>query len=278
MKRFNGKAIYNPNGKAGEYAAWACNFYTGCSNDCQYCYCKKGFLAKVWSNKAQLKKCFKNRKHAMDIFTREIEENLDELKASGLFFTFTSDPMLPETYCLTIEAICTAIIREIPVQILTKRSDFIRYWENSIDYNWLTPMEIVNLFHGKIAFGFTLTGRDDLEPGASANIDRIRTMERLHNMGFKTFASIEPIVDFQSALSMINLTSGFCDLYKIGLMSGKRYTSQDKEEAVNFLEILKDTPGKFYLKDSLIHFLDIDRSDLPSDKFVSVDFNIFNSN
>ena len=35
---FNGKAIYNPKGKAGEYAPWACNFYTGCSNDCEYCY------------------------------------------------------------------------------------------------------------------------------------------------------------------------------------------------------------------------------------------------
>jgi hypothetical protein len=26
MKTFNGKAIYNPSGKAGEYSYWACNF------------------------------------------------------------------------------------------------------------------------------------------------------------------------------------------------------------------------------------------------------------
>lgn len=33
-KRFNGKAIYNPSGKAGEYSQWACNYFTGCSNEC----------------------------------------------------------------------------------------------------------------------------------------------------------------------------------------------------------------------------------------------------
>lgn len=48
---FNGKAIYNPKGKAGEYSEWACNFYTGCSNNCQYCYCKRGVMSHAWSDK-----------------------------------------------------------------------------------------------------------------------------------------------------------------------------------------------------------------------------------
>lgn len=57
--RFNGKAIYNPSGKAGEYSDWACNFYTGCSNNCDYCYCKKGVMSHVWSDTPKLKKCFR---------------------------------------------------------------------------------------------------------------------------------------------------------------------------------------------------------------------------
>ena len=36
------KAIYKPKGKAGGYAEWACNLFVGCSNNCSYCYCKKG--------------------------------------------------------------------------------------------------------------------------------------------------------------------------------------------------------------------------------------------
>lgn len=34
QKRKNGKAIYQPAGKAGEYGTWGCNFYVGCLNDC----------------------------------------------------------------------------------------------------------------------------------------------------------------------------------------------------------------------------------------------------
>lgn len=268
IKNFNGKAIYNPSGKAGEYAAWACNFFTGCSNDCQYCYCKKGFLAKVWSDKPQLKKCFKDRDHALEVFTREIDANLGALQASGLFFTFTSDPMLHETRDLTMEAIFTANSRGIPVQILTKRADFLDH----------QSMKALKLIAGSIAWGFTLTGHDDLEPGASSNIERIHAMKRMHEMGFNTFASIEPVVDFPSAFSMINLSLGFCDLYKIGLMSGKRYNSQERAEADFLLALLKDAPGRYYLKDSLIKLLEIDRSDLPADKFVGVDFNIFQNN
>ncbi|PWB01655.1 hypothetical protein C5O23_08875 [Duncaniella muris] len=265
VKRFNGNAIYNPSGKAGEYAAWACNFFTGCSNDCEYCYCKKGFLAKVWSDKAQLKKCFKDRDHALEVFTREIDANLEALQASGLFFTFTSDPMLQETRDLTLEAIFTANSRGIPVQILTKRADFLDH----------QSMKALKLIAGSIAWGFTLTGHDELEPGASSNIERLHAMKRLHDWGFKTFASIEPVVDFASAFSMINLSLGYCDLYKIGLMSGKRYNAQERSEAHFLLDMLKEAPGRYYLKDSLIKFLEIDRADLPADKFVSVEFNIF---
>lgn len=64
------KAIYKPKGKAGEYAQFACNFYTGCSNDCQYCYCKRGVMSKVWSTTPRLKKCFKDKDEAIATFKK----------------------------------------------------------------------------------------------------------------------------------------------------------------------------------------------------------------
>jgi DNA repair photolyase len=92
MKQFKGKAIYTPTGKAGEYSKWACNFFTGCSNDCSYCFCKRGFLSSVWSKEAKLKTPFQDEEHALQIFEKELLKNIDEIRASGLFFTFTSDP------------------------------------------------------------------------------------------------------------------------------------------------------------------------------------------
>jgi DNA repair photolyase len=102
---YHGKVIYNPSGKAGEYSYWACNFYVGCSNGCEYCYCKKGIFAPVMGqDKPQLKKCFKNETDAFEIFSKELDKNLGELQKHGLFFSFTTDPLLPETEMLTFWA------------------------------------------------------------------------------------------------------------------------------------------------------------------------------
>lgn len=215
-KQFKGKAIYNPSGKAGEYSYWACNFYTGCSNNCDYCYCKRGVMAHTWSDKPRLKSCFKDEEHAIELFERELKQNLKELQEHGLFFSFTTDPMLPETISLTLDAVKIANKAGVPVKILTKTG--------LVASGFLIDMvQDEQLDMSLIAIGKTLTGSDKDEPNASPNDERIVDLETMKYLGFKTWASIEPIIDFESSLELIKKTLGFCDLYKIGLMSGKRY-------------------------------------------------------
>jgi DNA repair photolyase len=240
MKTFNSKAIYNPSGKAGEYSYWACNFYVGCSNGCIYCYCKKGILAgAMGQDKPQLKKCFKDEIHAMEVFEKELLQNKTELQKHGIFFSFTTDPMIEETYSLTVQAVRLCNSLDIPVNILTKETGYIyklSYWTSNIN----TEL---------IAIGFTLTGHDELEPNVSTNAQRIRAMELCKQTGYHTFASIEPIIDFPSAKNVINASIDFCDLYKVGLMSGKKY---DVVEAQSFVEWLNGlNKPKIYLKESL---------------------------
>lgn len=231
METINGKAIYSPKGKAGEYAEYACNFYVGCSNGCEYCYCKKGILAGVMGgDRPTLKKCFKNDLHAWEIFMREVTVNLKDLQQHGLFFSFTTDPMLPDTKDLTIDAIAFCVKHNVPVKILTKCTEWLEIFLGIIE-------EDIYMYNKKnlIAFGFTLTGHDELEKGAATNDDRIRAMKVLSNEGFKTFASIEPIIDFKSSLKMINETVGYCDLYKIGLAAGQKIDSKFNIEMVEFV-------------------------------------------
>lgn len=271
MKSFNGKAIYNPSGKAGEYSYWACNFYTGCSNGCTYCYLKKGRGAKyLGGDKPQLKKCFKNETHALEVFEKELKQNFSELQKHGLFFTFTSDPFLPETWDLTWKAVRICNDNNIPVKLLTKRSErinsFIEWIEKSNSDNASREWRKI------IAFGFTLTGHDELEPNASPNAKRIEAMKQLHDAGFKTFASIEPIIDFERSLAMIAGTQGFCDLYKTGLESGKKF---DKTNAKLFLKAVLQFEGKFYFKDTFLKLIDISRDELP-ENCVGRDYNLFN--
>lgn len=279
MKNFNGKAIYNPSGKAGEYSYWACNFYVGCSNGCEYCYCKKGILAgSMGQDKPQLKKCFRDEKHALEVFKKELKQNVEELRKHGLFFSFTTDPMLTETYMLTIRAMGHCINNHVPVKILTKctewMDDFFDRPKLPIDYKL-------------IAFGFTLTGHDELEPNASTNAERIKAMEKLHDAGFKTFASIEPVIDFESSLFVIRKAAySGCNLFKIGLESGKKYPKSDIKEFISQITTEfhyvesenreKTTYPFFYFKDSLLKAAGISRESLP-DNCITRDYNIFNS-
>lgn len=244
-KGFNGKAIYNPQGKAGEYSQWACNFYNGCSNDCEYCYCKRGVMSHVWSNKPTLKKCFKNTDDALYIFSFELHKMLRHLRDSSLFFTFTSDPFLPKVKHNYYAAAEYALINGVPVQFLTKRADFVHdlFFTRNEKYK------------DHIAIGFTLTGHDELEPGASSNHDRIEAMKFLHGKGFRTFASIEPIISVEGSKQMILETLGSCDLYKIGLRSGVSkdyYNDFELGEFMIFLADLCNSKGvRMYIKESL---------------------------
>ena len=271
MSNFKGKAIYQPKGKAGEYSKWACNFYVGCSNGCTYCYCKKGILKGVMGmDFPQLKKCFKDEDHAFDVFEKELKANLPELQNHGLFFSFTTDPMLEVTYILTCQSIDICLEHRVPVKILTKCTKLI-----DLIIKWYGNREDTS----EIAFGFTLTGHDELEPNASTNAERIEAMKKLHDAGFKTFARIEPIVDLDSSMKMIHETLGFCDLYKIGLESGKKYP---KDLLLGFyvkmsLMLSNRSKAKVYWKDSVLNYLGIDREICNETYYATVDrdYNLF---
>lgn len=269
MKTFNGKAIYQPAGKAAEYAQWACNFYVGCSNGCEYCYCKKGILAgTMGGNVPTLKKCFKDEGHALTVFKKELLQNIEQLREHGLFFSFTTDPMLPETSFLTLYAIEWCVENSIPIKILTKCTA----WINNFPFEWVEEDKDI------ISFGFTLTGHDELEPNASTNAERIKAMKKLHAAGFKTFASIEPVIDFFSSYDMFIKSIGFCDLYKVGLESGKHYDKLELHSYLSWMLIMASGNGnKIYFKDSLLKQAGISRESLP-ENCVGRDYKIHSSN
>ena len=266
MKTFNGKSIYNPSGKAGEYSYWACNFYNGCSNGCTYCYLKKGVLKPtLGGDKPTLKKCFKNEEHALQVFEKELLQNKEEIQKHGLFFSFTTDPLLPETKRLTIAAVKICNFHTIPVKVLTKQVGYVYLLGFSSD---------MIIDKSLIAVGLTLTGHDELEAGASSNEKRITALETAKKSGYKTFASLEPIINFADTLSMIEKTQGTCDLYKIGLESGKQYPVSVLREFIEQCCLKSARMSKIYFKDTLLKQAGISRDSLP-DYCVDRDYNLF---
>lgn len=215
--KINGKAIYTTKGAAREYGRIGCNFYTGCPHECEYCYLKRGAPSKqLGGNVVKLKKCFKDEADAIAKFKQDIERYKDVLRHTGVFFSFTTDPLIPETRKLTLMAMLEANKNSIPVYILTKDASFIhdaKFMERVVE-------DLDGTFLDGVHWGFTLTGRDDMEPNASSNFDRIKAMQCMSSMGFKTWASIEPVIDWTHANMVVEMSLDCCNHYKIGLRSG----------------------------------------------------------
>ena len=100
------KLIYRPRGAAGEYARFAVNFYLGCPNGCRYCYLKRGVGAKVLGGDTPtLKAGYNNVIWEIEDFRIDVMRNTKRLKEGGLFLSFTTDPMVTDTYQATIKAV-----------------------------------------------------------------------------------------------------------------------------------------------------------------------------
>lgn len=245
-----GKALYTTKGAAREYGRIGCNFYTGCPHECTYCYLKRGAPSKqLGGNEVRLKKCFKNELHAANILLYEMDKWIEPCSKYGIFLSFTTDPMIDETQELTCSAILTAILKDIPVWVLTKSSLFI--------YNTATMRTLGLIDLDKrlsIHFGFTLTGHDEMEPRASTNDNRIMAMRWMSFMGFSTFASIEPVISWEAAERMVRKSVRWCDHYKLGLRSGVKkdyYDIAESGAAIERIVQMVENSGKtIYLKES----------------------------
>jgi DNA repair photolyase len=245
---YKGKIIYNPSGKAGEYSYWAANFYNGCSGDCSYCYMKDPPLNQNWSTKPTLKKSLGDIEKAYEIFDKECAKNIDSLRKHGLFFNFNSDPFLKETFQLNFNCMFKASMNHVPIKILTKQT-----W-------WID--EPIFKHNNHFIIGFTLTGHDEMEPCCATNAERIRAMKILKKRGYKTWASIEPIIDIHTSMAMIVDSQQFCDHYKIGLLSG---SNNDRLMLLKWVTLINNICDKpIYWKDELLKQAGINRQDLPS--------------
>lgn len=258
------KILSRPRGNAEEYGRWSVNPVVGCPHGCEYCYLKKG----VWKNalggnEPTFKMGIVNEDHAFHLFAAEIIEHKDEIiNDGGLFMSFVTDPMCEQNRTLFWGYIACATATGIPVTILTKS---VNIW-NCFRYKCIAgnphyPEYGIDLEKRKrlTAFGWTLTGHDELEPNAPTNEARLRDMDIVARDGFKTWASVEPVIDFHSSLDMIYqaLNAG-CQHFKIGLLTSNtrvvrkdfqigeyQFKAYDVRDLLHFIEdVMRMTSGK----------------------------------
>lgn len=269
-KKFKGKAIYEPSGAAYEYCHWACNLFNGCTNRCTYCYNRHSMTGAVLgADVVTLKKALKDESTAFSIFCNELEEMKKRMKRTdSLFFSFVSDPMLPQTRGLTIKCVMKALQEGVNVQILTKCTDW------TIKEDFIRPLVP---YAPHIAIGFTITGMDSMESLCMNNTaERIKAMGKLKEYGITTFASVEPVIGIENAIIAIRKVYPVCDMFKVGLVSkmGIKFSEEDVRSLVSRINFAVHNTTPVYWKKSVRdvvgnEFCDAYANSVPSD------FNLF---
>ncbi len=229
--------IYEPKGKAREYSPLALNVYSGgCDHGCKYCYCAN-IMRGSWGAVP--------RPRDLSGLAREAA-----MARRQVLLSFMADPYCAaeQTHRKTREALGVLSAARCSVAILTKGGarclrdlDMFRLWPD-----------------GRIKVGATLTFRNadksmEWEPGAAAPDDRLAALQKLHEAGINTWASIEPVIDPVESLAVIETSLSYVDAYKVG-----RWNHDARANAIDWpafgraaVDMIRAAGKKLYVKDDL---------------------------
>jgi DNA repair photolyase len=234
--------IYEPKGKAREYSPLALNIYNGCSHRCKYCYLRNfsAFLSAPFPTE---------KKNLLENLEKELsrKEIFDQVLLS-----FVSD-IYCEGATITRDVLKLLIKYQVPTAILTKNKSVV----NDIDlFEQFDALKI----------GMTLTFTDAekskyYEPGASIPAERFEALRTLHGLGFRTFASLEPVIEPEESLEVIEKTHSYIDLYKIGKLNNISFGKKiDWKQFGNLaIERCQKYKKDFYIKKDLLDFVGTER-------------------
>jgi len=239
-----GLVIYEPKGRAGEYAPLAINLYRGCGHRCIYCY----VLRVLRMNPED----FKNAAPRPDIL-KKMQRDIPKAAADGakgnVLLCFTCDPYQPinDIHQLTRQAIFILHSHDFNVTILTKGG-----FRATEDFDLLWPGD---------EFATTLTfldGQKSLkwEPFAAHPQERIASLVIAHSLGIKTWVSLEPVIEPTTTLEIIKETHTFVDLFKVGTLNNHPHARTiDWKKFVNDVVATLEHYGcKYYIKKDLRRF------------------------
>jgi DNA repair photolyase len=196
--------IYAPRGQAGEYAALATNPYRGCGHGCAYCYVPKVLRME----RPEFDAGAVPRADWEKILCKDGAKYENAGITEQVMLSFTTDPYHPGDNSLTRYTLKMLMHYGLGMCTLTKGGT--RAYR---DLDLFRP--------NRDAFASTLTSLDDRfslkwERNAALPADRIAALRKFHERGIFTWVSLEPTLDLDSSLSIVDATHEFVDLYKVG--------------------------------------------------------------
>ena len=233
MKKFKRKSLLYKTGV--EYGDYTINHAQGCAHGCKYpCYAmmmaKRFGTAKTYEEWCEPKLA----ENALEILDKEIPKLKD--KINSVHLCFTTDPFMygyDEVGEMSLKIIEKLNNAGIKCTALTKG---------------ILPIELAELSKEN-EYGITLVSldenfRQEMEPNSAPFNERIEALRALHNVGCKTWVSIEPyptpnIVeqDFSKILEAVS----FCDKIIFGRLNYNKRVSEYKDHKKFFNELAQQT-------------------------------------
>jgi DNA repair photolyase len=243
------KIIYEPKGRALEYAPLAVSLYRWCPFKCSYCFVPS--LSRATGHGEPYP-----RKDAIKSLKADAKELADAGDQREILMSFTTDPYQPieQEHRLTSTAIRVLINAGLHFTILTKAGI-----PSLFDLERL--QEAPDLFRYGTTLVFTREeDRRIWEPNAAPTRDRVRALMIMHNAGIRTWVSLEPMIYPDQTLSLICITAPYVDEYRLGALNhaGKTFTDDQMREYVGKAEaLLKSFNKKYIFKKDLQKFLEV---------------------
>lgn len=240
------KTIYAPRGQAGEYSPLAVNPYRGCGHGCAYCYVPKVLHMdrKEFDAGANQRQGF-----SLDELRKDARKYQEADLHGQAMISFTSDPFHPGDTTLTRQ--CWEILAEHGLAFCALTKGGTR------------ALRDLPLFRPKHdAFACTMTSLDDRfsqkwERGAAMPGDRMAALRAFHDAGVFTWVSLEPTIDVEASLAIVEVTHPFVDLFKIGRVNYLPITKTTdwREYTVRMLDKVQTLEVKYYFKKDLQPYL-----------------------
>jgi len=234
------KVIYEPAGRAREYAPLACNPWIVCTGKCAYCYAKP--MARKTAE--EFHKCPTPR-DKLAAFENDCKVLRDASDERIIFMSFMCDPFqrfeTDQEHVMIYRYIDIAHKHGRKIRTLTKVP---------------SNCELFNML--PVDFGVTITGGSHTyEPGTDYEDRRMRCLIAARLSGHKTWVSMEPVMNPIECLQRLKDDGILVDFWRIGKLNARDSAMKKIEHSIDwkaFGKAVRDIlpPEKYMLKEDLL--------------------------
>jgi len=243
--------IYEPNGRAREYAPLALNLWDTCSFSCKYCYVPKVLHKRPEDFHIKAPP----REGVLEALQGQLKRDADreEPKFCGgdrrVLLCFICDPYQPHEDGFTRQALELLVEYAVPFSVLTKGG--------------MRAVRDFDLYAGGAGiFGTSLCFIDDQfarpwELGAAGVADRVNAIMGAREAGIRTWLSIEPVIEPWQALLLIEHQADIVNEFRVGKLNYHPHakTIDWAAFALDALAALQESGCSWYIKDDLYQYL-----------------------